>query len=230
MSLYKKCKYIRIMLKYCNKILTSAKVFAWNLIHNPQENKTYPKTELLHEEEVIIPLDELKKIRIDILLYIKQCKNTYFKYTNKDKFNQELYNTFIKEDHFDGGDTGFDDEENVRIFDKYILDYIKSRNEIITYFQCKNKVVNLKTKLEDLRDFRSSDEEKDILFTIDMNDKDIFNFCYEAKRNIKDYNVTKGIVLSMVFKLGEEYIKIKLNSFKNPEHHPYMMLESCMHN
>ena len=143
--------------------------------------------------------------------------------------NESLYNTFIKEDHFDGGDTGFDDEENIRIFDKYILDYIKSRNEIITYFQCKNKVVNLKTKLEDLRDFRSSDEEKDILFTIDMNDKDIFNFCYEAKRNIKDYNVTKGIVLSMVFKLGEEYIKIKLNSFKNPEHHPYMMLESCMH-
>lgn len=216
------------MLKYCNKIFTNAKIYAWNLINNPQENKTYPKTELLQDDEIIIPPEELKKIRIDILLYIKQCKNTYFKYANNDKFNQDLYNSFIDEEHFDGGDTGFDDEDNIRIFDKYILDYIKSRNEIVTYFQLKNKTVHLKTKLEDLRDFRLSDKDKDILFVIDMSDKDIFNFCYEAKKNIKDYNVTKGIVLSMVFKLGEEYIKIKLNSFKSAGHHPYMMLESCM--
>ena len=216
------------MLKYFNKILTNAKVYAWNLINDPQDNKTYPKTEILLDDEVIIPPEELKKIRINILLYIKQCKNTYFKYTNKEKFNEELYKSFIDDDHFDGGDTGFDDEDNIRIFDKYILNYIRSRNEIITYFQCKNKTVNIKTKLGDLRDFRSSEEEKDILFVMDMTDKDIFNFCYEAKKDIRDNNVTKSIVLSMVFKLGEEYIKIQLNSFKNPQHHPYILLESCM--
>lgn len=216
------------MLKYCKKILTEAQIFAWNFINNPQENKKYPKTELLLNDDIIIPPEELKKLRINILLYIKQCKNTYFKYTNKDKFNQELYESFINDDHFDGGNTGFDDEDNIRIFDKYILEYVKSRSEIITYLQCKNKIVNLKTKLDELRDFRSSDEEKDILFVIDMSDKDIFNFCYDAKKDIRDNNITKAIILSMVFKLGTEFVKIKLDTSKNKEHHPHMMLESCM--
>ena len=150
------------MLKYCKKILTDAQVFAWNFMNNPQENKKYPKTELLLNDDIIIPPEELKKLRINILLYIKQCKNTYFKYTNKDKFNQDLYESFINDDHFDGGDTAFDDEDNIRIFDKYILEYVKSRGEIITYLQCKNKTVNVKTKLDELRDFRSSDEEKEV--------------------------------------------------------------------
>jgi hypothetical protein len=61
-----------------------------------------------------------------------------------------------------------------------------------------------------------------------MSDKDIFNFCYDAKKNIKDSNVTKGIILSMVFKLNNEFVNIKLNSFKNKDHHPRMVLESCM--
>lgn len=219
------------MLKYCNTLITNVKVYAWNLIHNPETIKTYPKTELLlQDDEVIIPPNELKVMRINILLYIKQCKNTYFKYTNKDKFNEDLYKSFIDEDHFDGGDTAFDDEDNIRIFDKYILDYIKSRNDIMTYFQCKNKTINLRTKLEDLRDFKMSDKEKDILFIIDMSDKDIFNFCYEQKKNLRDNNVTKNIILSMVFKLEEEYVKIRLNSFKNKDYHPYLTLESCLIN
>ena len=217
-----------MMLKYCKKILTDAQVYAWNFINNPQENKKYKKTEMLLNEKVIIPPEELKKLRINILLYIKQCRNTYFKYTNHEKFNQELYESFINDDHFDGGNTAFDDEDNIRIFDKYILEYIKSRNEIITYLQCKNKIVNLKTKLEDLRDFKSSDVEKDILFVIDMSDKDIFNFCYEAKKDIRDSNITKSIILSMICKLGTEYVKIKLDSSKNKECYPQMMLESCI--
>ena len=175
-----------------------------------------------------IPAEELKNIRINILLFIKQCKNTYYKYTNRENFNAELYKSFIDEDNFDGGETGFDDEDNVRIFDKYILDYIKSRNEILTYFQCKNIKVNLKSKISELRDIKFSQEEKDILFVIDMTDKDIFKYCYDAKKNIRDTNVTKGIILSMLFKLGEEYINIKLYTYKHPQHHPQMILESYM--
>jgi hypothetical protein len=216
------------MFKFCKKLFTDSQVYAWNFINNPQENKKYKKTELLLNDDVVISPEELKKLRINIILYIKQCKNTYFKYTNKEIFNKELYDSFIDNEHFDGGNTAFDDEDNIRIFDKYILEYIKSRNEIITYLQCKNKIVNLRTKLDDLRDFRSSDVEKDILFVIDMSDKDIFNFCYDAKKDIRDNNVTKSIVLSMVFKLGTEYVKIKLDSSKNKEYHPHMMLESCI--
>jgi hypothetical protein len=217
-----------MMFKFCKKLFTDSQVYAWNFINNPQENKKYKKTELLLNDDVVISPEELKKLRINIILYIKQCKNTYFKYTNKEIFNKELYDSFIDNEHFDGGNTAFDDEDNIRIFDKYILEYIKSRNEIITYLQCKNKIVNLRTKLDDLRDFRSSDVEKDILFVIDMSDKDIFNFCYDAKKDIRDNNVTKSIVLSMVFKLGTEYVKIKLDSSKNKEYHPHMMLESCI--
>ena len=61
-----------------------------------------------------------------------------------------------------------------------------------------------------------------------MSDKDIFNFCYDAKKDIRDNNVTKAIILSMVFKLGSDFVKIKLDTSKNKEHHPHMMLESCM--
>ena len=215
------------MFKIYNKILTEAKILAHNFMNDTRE-KRYPKTQPWFEDEVVITPEELKQVRINILLYIKQCKNTFYKYTQKEKFNEELYKKFIDEDHFDGGDTGFDDEDNVRIFDKYVLDYIKSRNEILTFFQCKNITLNLKHHLNDLRDFRSSEQEKDILFVMDMPEKEIFEYCYDMKKNIKDCNVTKGIILSMVFKMNNEYVNIKLNASKNTEHHHRMILESCL--
>ena len=70
--------------------------------------------------------------------------------------------------------------------------------------------------------------EKDILFVIDMPEKEIFEYCYDMKKNIKYCNVTKGIILSMVFKMNNEYVNIKLNASKNTEHHHRMILESCL--
>jgi len=219
---------ILIMIEYCNNILRSIKVGVYRLLNNPRNNNTYPKTVFENDEDIEIPLEDFKTLRMNTLLYIKQCKNTFFKYTCNDKFNQKLYDSFIQEDNFDGGDTGLDDEDNVRIFDKYILNYIKNRNNIMTYLQCKGKTIHIKSRLQDLRDFYTNENEKDVLFVIDMADRDIFDFCIDSKKNISNSNITKNIILSMVYKMKDEYIKIKIESLKQNDYHPYVLLESCL--
>jgi len=215
-------------MEYCNRIVKNAKILTYQLLNNPQK-KIYAKTQIsLEDENLDISPEDLKNLRINTLLYIKQCKNTFFKYTCNEKFNSVLYDAFIDEENFDGGDTGFDDDDNVRIFDKYILNYIKNRNDIMTYLQCKGKKTHLKTRLQDLQDFYTRDNEKDILFVIDMSDRDIFDFCIDSKKNIKDTNVVKTIILSMVYKLKDDYVKIKINSLTSKDNHPYVVLESSM--
>jgi len=214
------------MFKYCNSLYLNLKIYAHNLIHK-SDSTDYPKTELFEKEEISLTSEEIKLLRLNTLLYIKQCKNTFFKYTNTEKFNSELYQSFFNDDNFDGGDTGIDDDDNIRIFDKYILDYIKNRNNIITYLQCKNQEINIVSKLTDLKDFTHSDV-RDILFVIDMSDKDIFNYCLESKKNIKDCNVIKNIILSLIFKFNGEFINIKLNSSKSSHYHPHILLESSL--
>mgnify|MGYP001062176149 CR=1 FL=1 len=216
------------MFKYCNSLYLNLKIYAHNLIHKT-DSFNYPKTELFEKDEISLTSEEIKLLRLNTLLYIKQCKNTFFKYTNIEKFNSELYNSFFNDDNFDGGDTGIDDDDNIRIFDKYILDYIKNRNDIMTYLQCKNQKINIVSKLSDLKDFTHS-EVRDILFVIDMSDKDIFNYCLESKRNIKDCNVIKNIILSLIFKFNGEFINIKLNTSKSNQYHPHILLESSLNN
>lgn len=206
--------------KYFQKV----KIFAYNFL-NQKEKKTYPTTVRENLDELSHNTDD-KQLKINTLLYIKQLKNTYYKYTDKTKFNKELYDNFVKEDNFDGGETAFDDDDNVRIFDKYILEYIKNRNDIITYIQCKNKDIIIKTKMEDLKDIRSSEEKMDLLFVIDMSDKEIFKYCYELVKNQSNIT-TKAIALSMVYKFNNEYVRIKINS-KSGTYHPYIILENSL--
>jgi len=193
----------------------------------------YPKTFIEEDYENdrvnLNPNIDEKQLRIDILLYIKQVKNTYYKYTNNPKFNQELYNSFGNDENFDGGDTAFDDDDNMRIFDKYVIDYIKHRNEIITYLQCKNKHVISNKKLTDLEDIRTLENTIDILFVIDMSDKDIFDYCYSLVKNRQNCATTKSILFSMVFKMNNEFVRIKLNSYKNTtKAHPYLIIENAL--
>jgi len=220
-------------MNYFKNILTNTKILLYNTLHGSGTDipKRYHTT-FVNDDEIEDSfnnsnkdIDE-KQMRINILLYIKQFKNTYYKYTNTEKFNEDLYKSFIDENNFDGGETGFDDEDSVRIFDKYILDYIKNRNDIITYLQCKNITVYQKTKMIDLRDLKTSAKEMDILFVIDMPDRDIFDYCYSlVKKNTNCIN-TKAITLSMVFKFNNDYIRIKLNAYKtNINLHPYLVLE-----
>lgn len=222
------------MLNYFNKLATPVKVYLYNAWHSDwlDQDKPLKKYSNLSDELTTthtMNKEELKLARINTLSYIKQCKNTYYKYTHNKLFNQQLYDSFVEESHFDSGNTAFDDDDNVRIFDKYILEYIKNRNDVMTYFQCKNIKVNTKTNLEELTDFRAKADEKDVLFIIDMTDKQIFDYCFEIQKNCCNSNETKMIVLSMVFKYQSEYIRIKLNSHRmNTEYHPYLVLENCV--
>jgi len=169
-----------------------------------------------------------KKLRIDTLLLVRQYKNTYYKYAKKDKFNPELYNSFIDDQHFDGGQTGYDEDENIRIFDKYLLEYIKNRNDVLTFLQCKSREAILKEKIEQLEDtcLQKSKSTIDVLFVIDMNEKDAFNYCYNMIQKAGNVSPMKSIMFSFVIKYNGEYIRMKLSSFsKTKNNHPYLVLE-----
>jgi len=216
------------MFKYITRALVDAKIYTYNYFYgNPVANKTYPKMLTDEEEEKQQVLIDDKQLRIDTLLFVRQFKNTYYKYTNKEKFNEELYNSFVDDKNFDGGPTAFDDDDqNIRIFDKYILEYIKNRNDVMTYLQCKNKDVVLKLKLEQLNDLKHKDDKIDIIFAIDMPEKDLFHYCYNIIQKTGNVSTIKGIVFSLIVKYNNEYIRIKLNAFtKQKKTHPYLLLE-----
>lgn len=206
-----------------------------NADSNKSSDKIYQNFQTFHnfqnfqsedeDNRQILNIDD-KQLRLDILLYIKQFKNTYYKYTNKSRFNPELYNTFIKDDQFDGGATAYDDDDDIRIFDKYILEYIRYRNDVITYIQCKNKEIVIKTKLEDLTDMTPAIDTVDVLFVIDMNEKDMFTYCYSLLQKSGNILMIKNIVFSIILKYQGEYIRMKLSAFnKNKNTHPYLILE-----
>lgn len=196
---------------------------------NAIENSTYEyKTEKNYYDDLNkssnnkILFDD-KQVRINTLLYIKQVKNTYYKYTNKELFNKELYDTFIQDENFDGGLTAFDDEDDVRIFDKYILEYIKKRNSIITYMQCKNKSIELKTSLHDMKEKRS------ILFVLDMNEKELFKYCYDFIQESDNVHILQEIIFSFIIKYDGKFVRTCVNKVKNGNvNHPYLILERLL--
>jgi len=214
-----------------NNFLTNIKIYSYNLFNSKNaSNKINKKYMNICNDNIYANIkmnpNDFKIYRLNTLMYIKQCKNTYYKYTQNSLFNVKLYEMYNKETFFDSGDTAFDDDDKISIFDRYILEYIKNRNEIITYFQCKNIKINLKNNLEEIRDFRETLDEKDIIFVIDMTDKQIFDYCMSIQKNY-NINETKMISLSMIFKYDSEIVKIKLNSQKtNMEYYPKLILEN----
>lgn len=217
------------MFAYFSKYFTDAKIYAYNFFNNDGEKSTriYQtlQPDVDNENQVVHNVDD-KKLRIDVLLFVRQFKNTYYKYTNKDKFNPELYNSFVNDEHFDGGLTAFDDDDNVRIFDKYILEYIKHRNDMLTYLQCKEKDVVLRSRLDDLREIIGSQKSVDVIFAIDMSEKDLFNYCYSIIQKTANISYIKNIIFSLILKYNGEYIRMKLSAFnKNKNVHPYLILE-----
>lgn len=227
------------MFKLFNQFLTGVKIQTYNFL-NADDSTTIKKIKpvgriTLDEDitcgkEKILSKDEEKQMKIDTLLYIKHMKNTYHKYVDESKFNKDLYDKFIEKDNFDNGETAFDDDDDIRIFDRYILDYIKNRNNISTYMQCKNKSIRTVTKLEELEEIRSKDI-IDILFVMDMSDKDIFTYCYNILKSNTNSTTAKSIVLSMVLKMNKDYVRIRINSNKsNNFYHPHLVLENIIQN
>lgn len=198
----------------------------------PKENEIICKTFIDDDKLPLANIDDkkLRELRIDTLLFVKQYKNTYYKYTNKEKFNHELYNTFLNDKNFDGGDSGYDDDDEIRIFDRYILEYIKNRSDVMTFLVCKNKDVILKNRIDELTDiYDNKSNTIDILFTIDMSEKDLFTYCYGIISKEGQISSIKNIVFSLVCKYKGEYVRMKLSAFTNDKkNHPYIILESFL--
>jgi hypothetical protein len=97
----------------------------------------------------------------------------------------------------------------------------------MTYLQCKNINIELQTKLDDLKDIKCSNNENiDVIFTIDMNEKDLFNYCNSIINKNGNISMIKNIVFSIIIKYNGEHIRIKLGAFnKNKNNHPYLILE-----
>lgn len=224
------------MFKLIDRFLTCVKVKTYNYLNTDITNtrRIKPIGRITLEEDLtggkakILSKDEEKQMKIDTLLYIKHMKNTYHKYTDKSKFNQVLYDKFVEDDSFDNGETAFDDDDDVRIFDRYILDYIKNRNDIMTYMLCKNKSIRVVTKMEDLEEMRSKDS-IDILFVMDMSDKDIFTYCYSILKSYTNCTTAKAIVLSLVLKMNRDYVRIGINpKISHKFYHPHLVLENMI--
>lgn len=183
-------------------------------IYNYFNNNYKPITKYPELEELDNNIDN-KQLRINILLFIRQYKNAYYKYTNKNKFNEELYDLFVNDENFDDKITAYDDEdENIRIFDKYIFEYIKDRDDIMRYLQSNNKIVNLKSNLEEFNDIIFSKNNIDILFILDMSEKDIFTYCYNLLHNHQEISYIKDILFSIIFKYDNQIIRLKVDSLK----------------
>lgn len=225
------------MFKFLSSAYDNARIYAYNLLNyeNKDNNGKIACRTVIDIEDTDIENNNNKvindkQLRIDTLLFVRQFKNTYYKYTNKEKFNQELYNSFVHEEYFDGGITGFDDDDNIRIFDRYVLEYIKNRNDLITFLICKNKEVVIKTTLEQLNDIHTSQSHNiDIIFAIDMNEKDLFNYVYGIISKNGEISMIKNIVFSLICRYKGEYIRIKLSPYtSNKKNHPYLILESFL--
>ena len=222
------------MFKYFGKLVEDAKIYIYNISHENPKPSTHIYRNYDEYSNEITPLCNLdeKQLKIDVLLFVRQYKNTYYKYTNKSKYNEELYNSFINERNFDGGTTAFDDDDEVRIFDRYILEYIKNRNDIMTYLQCKNRDINIKQRLQDLFDVNqlTKNTPLDILFVIDLSEKDLFTYCYHIVHKTGNISDIKNIVFSLVYNFKNEYIRIKLCKLtKDRSNHPYIVLENFLH-
>lgn len=199
------------MFNYFNSLIDNIKIQYYKLANPKKNNNKY-----VSYDNMVIKHHKLdKKI---VLMYIKQLKNIYYKYTDDKLYNERLYHLYAEKDDFDNNDTAYDDDENIKIFDKYVIDYIKNRNQIVTYMMYKNKKINIKTNLEDLQDIKKSENSMDILFTIDMKDNDILSYYFENEKDVK------AIVFSMIFKFNNSYVNIEIHS--PTKVHPLLMVET----
>lgn len=214
---------------FIQNIIQNTNINLWNYFNTEQQtSKKYYRHARIYYDNFEntsnnnIVIDD-KQSRINTLLYIKQVKNTYFKYERNELFNPELYNISNDDDNFDGGLTAYDDDdENIRIFDKYILEYIKNRNDLMTYLKCKNKNIEVTNNLEKL-------DKHSVLFVMDMGEKELFNYCYGFIQKIDNIHMLKDIIFSIILNHDDKYIRINISNFQVVNNnHPYIIIENIL--
>lgn len=214
---------------FIQNVIQNTKINLWNYFNAEQQStKKYYRHARIYYDNFTntsnnnIVIDD-KQSRINTLLYIKQVKNTYYKYENIELFNPELYNIANDDDNFDGGLTAYDDDdENIRIFDKYILEYIKNRNDLMTYLKCKDKNIKITNDLHTL-------DKHSVLFVIDMCEKELFNYCYSFIQKIDNVHILKDIIFSIILNHDGKHVRINISNFQVVNNnHPYIIIENIL--
>lgn len=144
-----------------------------------------------------------KQLRINILLEIKNIKNTYYKYINNSKYSDKLYNNILQETEYEDGILVSD---NSTVYDNDIIKYINCRKEL---FENTRKKYIIKKKLKDI--YILDDDNNNILFIIDLEERDMFNYCYDFIKRT-DNNFVRDLLFTVIInnsKKTERYIIIK---------------------
>lgn len=152
-----------------------------------------------------------KELRINILLEIKNIKNTYYKYMYDSKFSEKLYNGILQETEDENGVLV---SNNSTIYDSDIIKYINCRKEL--FENTKNSYI-LKKNIEDLYKLDSKDS-KNILHIIDLNERETFNYCYDIIKR-SDKNIIRDLLFTVIinktnktdrYVIIKDYEKLKL--------------------
>lgn len=163
-----------------------------------------------------------KQRRIDILLYTRQIKNVFYKYTNTPLFDPNLYNLFVGDENFDGGNTAFDDDSDTRIFDEYVKDYIRDREAVLQYLMEKHSNVVIVDTMDALT-------EQSVMFVIDMKDRELFQYCYSMIENHSNTHKIKDIIFSIILKKNGTCIKTNITSFEaGKNNHAYLIMNNLL--
>ena len=145
-----------------------------------------------------------KQLRINILLEIKNIKNTYYKYINNSKYSDKLYNNILQETEYEDGILVSD---NSTVYDNDIKKYINCRKEL---FENTKRRYIIKKNLQDFY-IINDDNENNILYIIDLEERDMFNYCYDyIKRD--DKNLVRDLLFTVIInnvKKIERYVIVK---------------------
>ena len=145
-----------------------------------------------------------KQLRINILLEIKNIKNTYYKYINNSKYSDKLYNNILQETEYEDGILVSD---NSIVYDNDIKKYINCRKEL---FENTKRRYIIKKNLQDFYMINDGNE-NNILYIIDLEERDMFNYCYDyIKRD--DKNLVRDLLFTVIInnvKKIERYVIVK---------------------
>ena len=145
-----------------------------------------------------------KQLRINILLEIKNIKNTYYKYINNSKYSDKLYNNVLQETEYEDGILVSD---NSTVYDNDIKKYINCRKEL---FENTKRRYIIKKNLQDFYMINDGNE-NNILYIIDLEERDMFNYCYDyIKRD--DKNLVRDLFFTVIInnvKKIERYVIVK---------------------
>lgn len=142
-----------------------------------------------------------KESRINILVEIKNIKNTYYKYTYDKKYSEKLYNGILQETEYENGVLI---SNNSNIYDNDVIKYINYREELSK--NTKNNY-NLNKNFENF--YSQSTNFSNILYIMDLNERELFEYCYDIIKRDDKINI-KDIIFSVIINKNKKIDKYQI--------------------